>query len=889
MFQRNIEAVRADGRAVRSALAISLCLTVLGMALVGYYYTGLKASAEKFRYATSDNVTWTIVQVEVDYQNLRLAIARELAQSGNAAVRTRDTIVADLSGIDATPIKRAFDIYYSRVDASRFIYEGALSGGNGELSDIITRLYQSKEAMAEIIDSWSSPSRADLEQLLAMADASQNDIRQYAIQALQVLVNDAADERNEHLGMLQNYASLLILIVALLLGMLAVSWALQRRLKSKAVITERIAYNLNRIVEASQDAVVIADGSGYIKQYNAAAESIFGYTEAEALGQPVHELLIPEQYQAEYSERLQFLSNGGQGEVVDNGRHIFKVRDKRGREFPAETTIASSKDADDNSLFIGILRDISERIENEEKLHEAVDAAKRDALAKEQFLAVMSHEMRTPLQGVLATFDLLADDEATQDLRDLIGLGKRSGMKALEQVNNTLELARLSDSEKSAQDVSHADALNPQDLVQRLVDLLEPLLLKQGNTISFTSNWPNHLNILANQSLLESVLENLMANANKFTANGRICVDLNGHTDGDDIDLRITITDNGIGIAPEKIHSIFDDFATGDAGYTRTSEGTGLGLGIVKRATEKLGGQIAVQSAPQKGSAFTFSGTFKHVPSGDFTSAGSAITPEINEHRAPQNRSKPHVLVVDDNATNQTLIGRMLERLECSYDFAEDGQEAVDKCAITQFDLILMDLSMPRMNGIEAAQVILGNQVPQGPIVCITAHNGGDTLQQVLDAGMSDYLIKPIRLNNLSQLLDKTVFAGQQGPNTPLPTEPARPEADLDALSELRSTLGADQALSILAQFEQTTKDELAGLRANLGTTSEQHTIATIHSIAGSAAMIGATALHKTLLAAENEPKLIDDTLLAECQSLLGSFCTYARQHFKPTDREAAE
>jgi signal transduction histidine kinase len=212
--------------------------------------------------------------------------------------------------------------------------------------------------------------------------------------------------------------------------------------------------------------------------------------------------------------------------------------------------------------------------------------------------------------------------------------------------------------------VSHADALNPQDLVQRLVDLLEPLLLKQGNTISFTSNWPTHLNILANQSLLESVLENLFANANKFTANGRICVDLTGHTDGDEIDLRITVTDNGIGIAPEKIDSVFDDFATGDAGYTRTSEGTGLGLGIVKRATKKLGGQIAVESAPQKGSAFTFSGTFKHVPSGDFTSAGSAITPEISDHRAPQNRNKPHVLVVDDNATNHTLIGRMLERLE---------------------------------------------------------------------------------------------------------------------------------------------------------------------------------------------------------------------------------
>ena len=247
------------------------------------------------------------------------------------------------------------------------------------------------------------------------------------------------------------------------------------------------------------------------------------------------------------------------------------------------------------------------------------------------------------------------------------------------------------------------------------------------------------------------------------------------------------------------------------------------------------------------------------------------------------------MLVVDDNATNHTLIGRMLERLECSYDFAEDGQEAVDKCAITQFDLILMDLSMPRMNGIEAAQVILDNQAPQGPIVCITAHNSGDTLQQVLDGGMSDYLIKPIRLNNLSQLLDKTVFAGQQGPNTPLPAKPAQQKADLDALSELRSTVGADQALSILAQFEQTTQDELAGLQASLGTTSEQQKTATIHSMAGSAAMIGATALHKTLLAAENEPKLINDTVLVECQSLLESFCAHARQHFKPTDTEAAE
>lgn len=849
----------------RLSIAISLILTILGLALVGYYYTGLKSSAEKFQFAASDNVTWTIAQIEVDYQNLRYALARGVISSKQG------------DSIDIVEIKRAFDIYYSRVDAAKFIYGGAFSTIEQGPGAILHRLSLSKNEIAQEIDTWIAPSGRDLVAMLAKVKSAADDIRHFTTQALQVLVADAAVERIGHLTILHRYASLVVLIMCLLFGMLAVSLVLQRRLTYRAIETDRAADNLKRIIEASKDGVVIADSTGAVLQYNKSAQDIFGYTPAEAIGAKMEELFIPDRHHQAHQNGMENYLATGHGEVVNKGRQVMTACDKSGREIPVEVTIAASKDGNNGVIFIGIIRDISSRIKNEKKLKVAVETAKQDALAKQRFLALMSHEMRTPLQGVLATFDLLDDSSASDSQRKLIDLGKRSGAKALRQVSNTLELARLTVDHPFHQ----SDIINPAASLKELVALMDPLLLQQGNTINLSFPTDHNIQIYGNQSLFDAIFENLLANANKFTKSGHLNVNMQAIIlTSDEIDLKITVQDSGVGIAEDKLGNVFDDFATAGTGGIHSVESTGLGLGIVKRATEKMGGQITVSSTVGVGSAFTFSCRFRAAqPQKIKPRARSSHDDSLNQMQE-QNTIQPLVLVVNDNEINQILIGSMLERLGCNYECAKDGLVAAEKCSSTSYDLILMDLSMPNLDGIEATHAILQLQIEQGPIVCITAQAAEDTLQTIQKAGMVDLITKPIRLETLAELLQSLLFSnGQAGGVGELP--PSRMFAGDDAIDttpilDLIDELGHDYATSLLQQFELTIRTELTAIFNLLEKGQMDKAAGIFHGAAGSAGMLGARALSNALLALESitrEDHLRpDDHLLSSCDDLLADF-----------------
>ena len=872
MFELQNQDIASEKFTGRIAILISLTLTVLGLALVGYYYAGLKSSAEKFQFATSDNVTWTIVQMEVDYRNLQLALARGVISTdqGNPA--------------DPSEIKRAFDIYYSRVDAVQSLYDTAFSTVAADPGEILNRLSLSRVAFAQEIDTWVTPSRHDFAATLSEVDRIADDIRIFTTQALKVLVADASAERIGHLTILNRYTSLLVLIVGLLFGMLAVPLVLQKRLKHRATETARITDHLKRIIDASQDAVVIADSTGTVWQYNNSAQNIFGYTPTEAIGAKMEDLFIPDRHQMAHRKGMKHYLTHGHGNVVNNGRHVLTACDKEGREFPVEVTIAASTDSTNGVIFIGLMRDISNRIENEKKLEAAVEAARQEALSKERFLAIMSHEMRTPLQGVLATFDLLDDSSASDSQRTLIDLGKRSGVKALGQVNNTLELARLNDD----QPFKLSEIINPAAALKDLVTMLDPLLLQRGNTISlsFPKNQNNH--IYVNKSMFDAVFENLLANANKFTKGGHLHVNMQASmpTHGETL-LTITVQDSGIGIAEDQLDIIFDDFATAGAGGIHPTDGTGLGLGIVKRTTEKMGGKITVESTLGVGSAFTFTCSFKAAQ--PKTGKINARSVEDGAFSQPNDRnsSRPLVLVVDDNEINQILIGEMLERLGCLFDYAQDGLVAIKKCSSTTYDLILMDLSMPNLNGIETTHAIKQLHTKQGPIVCITAQASKDTLRTVQNAGMLDLMTKPIRLENLAGLLKQVVFtkSPEYGDQFRPTSRVSVDESVIDgsSIQDLTDALGQDYTTNILNQFELRIKAELKEIAQHLKTGQLDQAADVLHGAAGSAGMLGAIALSQAFLALETSARekdlSVDDNLLSSCDSLLADFMLAARIH----------
>ena len=853
------------------SIVFSLILTVLGLALVAYYYHGLKSSAEKFQFAASDNVTWTIVQIEVVYKDFQIALARGLVNLDQG------------DPVDTVQIKRAFDIYYSRLDTSSFIYGGLFSSIDDGPGEILNRLNLSKNEIAQEIDTWIEPSRRDLVATLAKVDNAADEIRSFTTQALQVLVSDASEERIGHLTILNRYASLLVIVVGLLLGMLAVSLVLRRRLKHRVIETVQVAENFKRIIDSSQDGVVIADSTGTILQYNKSAQDIFGYISAEAIGVKAEELFTPVRHHQAHQNGMQNYIATGDGHVVNNGLKMITVRHKSGREFPVEVSITASKDRSKSVIFVGIMRDISSRIENEKKLEAAVDAAKLEAITKQRFLDLMSHEMRTPLQGILATFDLLDDCSASERQRTLIDLGKRSGEKVLGQVNNTLALARLNKGWPSNQ----FDIIDPAASLKYLVAMLDPLLLLQSNSISLSLPTNKNIRIYGNQSMFNAVFENLLANANKYTKAGHLSVNMQANEASlREIHLTVTVQDSGIGISEDQLGIIFDDFVTAGSDGFHTVEGTGLGLGLVKRATKKMGGKINVRSTPGVGSAFTFTCQFKAAQSQrEKPRARSAHDSSVGQP-VDKDTKLPLVLVVDDNEINSILIGGMLERLECRYDYAEDGLVAVEKCRTKSYDLILMDLRMPNLNGVEATRAIRQLQIEQGPIVCITAQATEGIIKTIQQAGMKELLTKPIRLEALAELLKRVVFTKAKASCALLPLSSRRLGSvgtiDSTAIQDLLNDLGHDHVSGILQRFESTVKAELIEISKLLEMEQLDKAAEVLHGAAGSAGMLGARVLGEALLALETAARQgslnAEDPRLSRCDDLLADFVLAAKR-----------
>ena len=282
MFESTARENRFETVTIRIAFLLAVGLTLSGFILAGYYYGVIKNTASEVRSADSDNVTWTIVQTEVDFLNLQQSLLRELLnmQNGETAVIEN--------------IKRAFDIYYSRTNALQFVYGAAAGEANNGPRVILERLNRRKIEIAEVLDGWDTPSIADISHALELVDQSEDDVRNFTTQILQILVVGALDARNGQLIILSRLAVLLGVVVGLLFGMLAVSLLLITRLQKKAITTASIANNLRHIVEASQDAVVIADQNGTVLQYNKSAHDIFGYTAQEAIGASMEDLFIPE-------------------------------------------------------------------------------------------------------------------------------------------------------------------------------------------------------------------------------------------------------------------------------------------------------------------------------------------------------------------------------------------------------------------------------------------------------------------------------------------------------------------------------------------------------------------------------------------------------------------
>lgn len=489
------------------------------------------------------------------------------------------------------------------------------------------------------------------------------------------------------------------------------------------------------IFESFQDIYFRCNMEGTITMISPSVQEVLGFKPEDVIGTGIMQYAVKKRQIFEIASRI------SKEERIRNIEGTINAANGSRLQFFFNIRLIHKEDG--SSEVEGVARDITQLKRTNEELKRAKEMAERSLKIKERFLANMSHEIRTPMNGIIGMIDLLASTNLDQEQSDYVKTINKSSQTLLNILNDILDLSKI---EAGKMDLR----LGPVNLVktiEKVYDLFSQAASAKDNSLYYHIDEKTPQWIMGDETRLVQVLSNLTSNAIKFSQEkGHINISLRVvKKRGNVYDFRMAIKDSGIGISEKDQKTLFQSFHQLDNSSTKNFGGTGLGLAISKELVKSMSGDIGVASTPGLGSTFWFTFSAKELTDNDIR----LEQPEPSFTRQFVGK-EPRILLVDDNDINRKVASSILIKSGCLVIEAHDGFEAIEMAKKETVDLIFMDIQMPRMDGIKAAEIIRGLKIdPPPPIVAMTAYSMEEDRQRFLDAGLDDYLAKPIKADIL--------------------------------------------------------------------------------------------------------------------------------------------
>ncbi len=508
---------------------------------------------------------------------------------------------------------------------------------------------------------------------------------------------------------------------------------------------------LDSVLENALDCVLGVNNFGVITHWNSQAEKTFGWTKVEAIGQPMADMIIPISYRQQHRNGFNQFLNTGYGRMLNKRLELEGLK-KDGTIFPIELTVTPVKSRG-HFIFYGFIRDITERVRVLGQLQQAKNQAESANDAKSAFVANMSHEIRSPLAAILGFAELLTDpnidDESQANFNAAI---KRNGELLLNLINEILDLSKV---ESGKLNVIYSNCIL-QELISDVVATLSMKASQKGIKLSvcYGQGIPTIIN--TDTLRLKQILLNIIGNAIKFTDQGGVEIILSKAIEKNQIShLVFTIKDSGIGISINERDKLFQPFSQADTSSTRKFGGTGLGLVLSKRFANLLGGDI-ILSESQKGKGSTFIITIDprlaQVPSNKTLGAPSTLLKSPSYPQSAPIIKGIKILLVEDSPDNQFLISQILKKAGAFVEIADNGLTALEKTRSGPFDIFIIDIQMPIMDGYATVKELHKNGI-KAPMIALTANALQEDRERCLMGGFNEHISKPVNRNTLLNIV----------------------------------------------------------------------------------------------------------------------------------------